>query len=86
MFLLRQSHFLLWLKLWWLDISGSTVTNLLDINMLEGIAFYRHINLFEDEQDCSCVLEDLEEHNLLSKNVISRLRCIPNKKKKNRLV
>ena len=54
--------------------------------MLEGIAFYKHMNLFEDEQDCSCVLEDLEEHKLLSKHVIARLRGITNKKRKNRLV
>ena len=54
--------------------------------MLEGIAFYRHINLFEDEQDCSCVLEDLEQHNLLAKHVITKLKCNPNKKLKNRLV
>ncbi|XP_065894819.1 NACHT, LRR and PYD domains-containing protein 3-like isoform X2 [Dysidea avara] len=68
-----------------LDVANSTVKNSLEINMLEGIAFYKHMNLFEDEQDCSCVLEDLEEHKLLSKHVIARLRGITNKKRKNRL-
>ena len=46
--------------------------------------FRRHADLFEEEEDCDCIMDKIKESNLIEGSTLKRIKRSVNKNSKNR--